>query len=153
MTAPVLEEDDDPFAANEVYPDAAAVFTGERRALNDIKSTCLVVLDTNVLLIPYTISPKNLEEIGKSYRTVATRGDLVVPAHVAREFARNRAKKLAELHQQITRKRAKLEQLHTGKYPLLESVPGYADVVQKEAAIDEQVSNYRKALMSFGEVS
>jgi hypothetical protein len=50
----------DIFVANSIYPDAKAIFTWRLEVLDAIKEHCIVVLDTNVLLVPYDISPKGL---------------------------------------------------------------------------------------------
>jgi hypothetical protein len=52
-----------------------------------------------------------------------------LPGQVAREFARNRANKLAELFQQLSSKRNSPQNLQKGKYPLLESLPEYQQSV------------------------
>jgi exonuclease VII small subunit len=76
---------------------------------------------------------------------LARNGQLIVPGQVAREFARNRATKLAELFQQIVR-RANVPNLQKGKYPLLESVKEYQELVTIEREIDSKLSEYRTAI-------
>ena len=123
----------DPFFLNSVYPDAAAIFTWRPKPLKDVKDECVVVLDTNVLAVPYTkISTKSLDQIGDTYRQLINSDGLVVPGQVAREFARLRAKKLTELEQQLADAKSKAVRLHTGKYPLLGAVEDYRHLLEVE---------------------
>jgi hypothetical protein len=128
------------------FPDAKTIFSVRLKPLNEIKASCLVVLDTNVLLVPYTINPKGLSEIANTYRKLVTDERLVIPAQVAREFAKNRPNKLTELYQQLTSRRSKVTPFQKGQYPLLEGLPAYTEVVELEKALDEKISNYKTAL-------
>ena len=47
----------DIFIANKVHPDAGALFDASFKAASEVVAECDVVLDTNVLLTPYTTSP------------------------------------------------------------------------------------------------
>lgn len=46
----------DAFLANKLYPDAQSVFSWYPVSLEDASLDCVVVLDTNILILPYTIS-------------------------------------------------------------------------------------------------
>jgi hypothetical protein len=63
--------------------------------------SALVFLDTNVLLAPYQATSQALSAIEDTYRKLRSQERLVVPAQVAREFAHNRPKLVAELHKRI----------------------------------------------------
>lgn len=146
-----MKENDDKrnfdiFIANSVYPDAESIFTARIKPLEDIKDDCFVVLDTNALLVPYTISPKSLEEIQKTYKNLVSKSRLIIPGQVAREFAKQRANKLSELFQQLNRKLSNLPQLQRGKYPLLENLSSYQDAIQLEREIDGQLRDYKKTI-------
>ncbi len=133
----------DIFIANTVYPEAANIFRAHMAPLDSLKETCLVVLDTNVLLLPYGTGQESLQTIAETYRKLAGAERLVMPGQVAREFARNRAIKLMELFQQIATK-ARAPNLHKGNYPLLESLQEYQQLVQLESTIDESLKEYRR---------
>lgn len=83
--------------------------------------TSLVVLDTNVLLEPYRTSSSALAEIQKVYGALKKGRRLLVPAEVAREFARNRPGRLAEVQKTI--RNASSASL-TGKHALPAIVQG-----------------------------
>jgi hypothetical protein len=136
----------DPFLERRVFPDPTAVFSFRLKSLDEIKETCLVVLDTNVLLVPYTISPKTLEEIKSTYQKLLNKHRLLIPAHVVREFAKNRARKLSELFQQLTLRRNSFKFMQSGSYPLLEGMPAYTKARDLEQSIDASLREYQREL-------
>jgi rRNA-processing protein FCF1 len=135
----------DIFIANEIYPDAAGIFAAQYRGLQSVKDDCLVVLDTNTLLVPYTIGPKTLGVIHGTYSRLVKGKRLIIPGQVVREFAKHRSSKLAELHQQLNRKK-QVAGLWKGSYPLLESIPDYNAATDLEKQIDDLMSKYRNAI-------
>jgi len=136
----------DIFIIKSIFPDAGSIFTARLKPLEDIKDSATVVLDTSVLLVPYSIGKESLDQIGTTYRTLVEADRLVIPGQVAREFAKNRAQKIAELFQQLSRKRNKVPSLRKGKYPLLEGVEVYQETIRLEEQIDELLAKYKKIL-------
>ena len=141
-----LDNEFDIFISNSVYPDATHIFAYSPKSLNTIKDDCIIIIDTNALLVPYSIGKEGLEQIKKTYKKLVSEKRLFLPGQVAREFARNRANKLAELSQQLNSKRNSPQSLQKGKYPLLESLPEYQESVRIEQQIDELLKQYRKLL-------
>lgn len=137
---------DDRYVLNRVYPDAAAIFTSALPAIADVKSSAVVVLDTNVLLVPYALSPKTLDEIGASYRKLASENRLMVPGQVAREFARHRATKLGELYQQLNDRKGRLPSSGIGKHPLLERLKEFTGLVEAEQKLLDAAREYGEHL-------
>jgi len=130
------------FIANTIYPQAGTIFSGSK-VLQDIKSSCLVVIDTNALLVPYLIGPSSFAQIRKTYKTLTEQKRIIIPGQVAREFAKNRTNKIVELYQQISRRKINLQK---GQYPLLEEIPEYLESVQLEQELDKILSKYRNIL-------
>jgi hypothetical protein len=112
-----------------VYPDATPIFTYSPKPLDKIKDDCIIIIDTNALLVPYSIGKEGLEQIKRTYKKLVSEKRLYLPGQVAREFARNRANKLAELFQQLSSKRNSPQNFQKGKYPLLESLTEYQQSV------------------------
>lgn len=134
------------FIANEVYPDASAVFTAVYKGVEEIKDDCVVVLDTNTLLLPYTVSSASLDQIKSTYVKLAKEGRLVVPGQVAREFARNRPTKIAEIRKQVLDASSRLNDKVIERYPLLESLAEYRALVECGNRLKESVTACRKAV-------
>jgi rRNA-processing protein FCF1 len=139
------QEDPDIFIANHIYPDAKGLLGFQVQPLESIKDDCLIVLDTNVLLLPYNIGRESLKRIEETYRQLVNSKRLIVPGQVVREFAKNRANKLSELFQQIARK-SNVSYLQKGNYPLLELVEEYQKVIKLEQEIDTKLKEYQKAI-------
>src|SRR5687768_6238343 len=118
----------DIFIANTIYPDAKGIFKAHTEPIEVLKDNCIIALDTNVLLLPYNTGRESLKRIGEIYKKLVETKQLIVPGQVAREFAKNRANKLAELFQQINRK-SDAPNLQKGHYPLLESLDIYQEVI------------------------
>ncbi len=137
----------DIFIAKSIYPEAASVFTTRFKTLDEIKEDCYVVLDTNVLLAPYTIGETDLlDQCRRIYSSLIKQGRLIIPGQVAREFAKNRAAKLAELYQRLSRRKQQPEQKQSEKYPLLSSLQDYQEVIRLEKEIDTKIQERQKAI-------
>lgn len=140
------DKDLDVFIANTIYPEAEPIFTARLKSLEEIKSDCLVVLDTNALLVPYTTSKESLEQIRRTYTGLAAEHRLIIPGQVAREFAKNRANKIGELYQQLSAKRDSAPAIQKGAYPLLESVEEYQKSLRLEDDINRLLREYRETV-------
>lgn len=90
-------EEISPFALKAMFPDAQGIFTAQHGTLASVKDDCFVALDANVLLLPYKSEGQSLPDIMNAYRPLADAGRLVIPAQAAREFAKHRSKKVAEM--------------------------------------------------------
>jgi rRNA-processing protein FCF1 len=134
----------DPLVRQRLFPDAVEIFAFAPASLAQALENGIVVVDTNVLLVPYTTGPASLEQIRRTYETLVTEKRLRIPGQVAREFADNRAEKLKTLYQQLSRKRE--INLTRYEYPLLEGLAEYAEVLQRETAIVSALAEYRKAI-------
>jgi hypothetical protein len=133
----------DIFITNTIYPDAISIFNATYKPIDEIKNDCMVVLDTNALLVPYTITPESLEQIHATYKKLIKAKRLVIPGQVAREFAKNRANKLTELYQQLFQKQ-NVTNLQKGKYPLLQSFDEYKKMLELEEEIDRKLNEYKE---------
>ena len=140
------EKKTDIFAINKIYPIAEDIFKLKLSAVNDIKNSCIVVLDTNALLVPYLTGSDSLKELKKMYASLQKEKRLIVPGQVAREFANNRPNKLKEVFQQLSRKRNGLQSASIGKYPLLEGLSEYKELLKLESKLNEKIVEYRKKI-------
>ncbi|MDC8802222.1 PIN domain-containing protein [Halomonas pacifica] len=116
------------FLVEEILPDASGFFEDEPQGLEEAIGDADIVLDTNVLLIPYGAGASSLTEIAKVYAEIKERQRLFVPAQVAREFVKNRPNKLAQLYQGISDKISKLTVPESLSYPILESVEQFQEL-------------------------
>lgn len=136
------------FLHHTIYPNASDVFNVAIEPIEDIIDDCLFVIDTNVLLLPYTTSSSGFDEIKKAYSKIISNNQLLIPAQVAREFAKNRPERIKTLFQQLSRIREKIQKPTTGQYPLLESLAEYKEAVNLERDIQKVQSEYLKKIES-----
>ena len=135
----------DIFIANDVYPDSLPIFNSKFKTREEIKNDCFIVLDTNALLLPYTISKASLEGIKNTYTKLISEKRLIVPGQVAREFAKNRANKLVELYQNISAKRDNIKlPTEDDYYPLLENLDIYQQAKELENELHKKRKEYSK---------
>src|ERR1700704_347968 len=87
---------DDNIDLETSFPEASQVFAPF--SIPPITSeNILIVLDTNVLLLPYQTTQDDLQAIGAIYKQLAEQNRLFIPARAAREFAKHRDRKLADM--------------------------------------------------------
>jgi len=142
-----IKREFDIFIANSTYPSVESIFAPEFQTLEEVKNDCIVVLDTNVLLLPYQIGEASLKEIQKKFELLISEKRLIIPGQVAREFVKNRPFNLGELYQQLSRRRNCIQLPKLGDhYPLLESFQDYQEMVGIENKLHEVASEYRKAV-------
>ena len=67
------------FHLKMIYPEVEDAFKVIIKPLDQIKDSCLIVLDTNVLLLPYTVGSKGLDEIKKNYTKLISESRLYIP--------------------------------------------------------------------------
>ena len=133
-----------PFQYIDNYPDPKSIFKTKLNSIENVKNEAVVVLDTNALLAPFGASSHSLEQIAKVYRSLKESGRLIVPGHVAREFAENRTNRLEDIHHQlITQKQVAINVLST---PLLMGDDDYQLLLEKRAELDRAVSDYKKLI-------
>lgn len=88
---------EDPFYLRKVYPSASSLFSASTKPLLEVRDTALVSFDTNVLLRPYLLKENIFQKISAIYSRLAAEARVVLTGHVAREFARHRDNKIAEI--------------------------------------------------------
>lgn len=116
------------FLANDVLPKAADAFVERIDPIEDAVKTADIVLDTNVLLLPYGAGASSLKEIVAIFKTLKDKGRLFLPAQVAREFVKNRPNKLSDLQQGIADKIGKFVGMEKLSFPILEDVEEYQKI-------------------------
>jgi hypothetical protein len=131
----------DPLARQRTFPDAAEIFRFSQVPLETALAEGIIVLDTNVLLVPYGTGKASVEQIRTTYSRLAGENRLRVPGQVAREFAANRADKLKTLYHQLSIKRS--VSVTNSEYPLLEGLKEYEVVREAEAKLVAALNTYR----------
>ncbi|MFK3824011.1 PIN domain-containing protein [Pseudomonas yamanorum] len=84
------------WALEECFPDASLLLKPSKIKSADDPDV-LVVLDTNVLLVPYKVGGREFKEIKNALMGLAKSGRLKVPGRVIREFVSNRDGELSNI--------------------------------------------------------
>ncbi|HWK57307.1 MAG TPA: PIN domain-containing protein [Parapedobacter sp.] len=140
----------DKFYLEKVFPDADAVFQFRYKSLSELNGNAIFVFDTMVLLTPYFTSKESVDDFRKIFTELKTTGRLLIPARVAREFAKNRGKKLAEAYNKIVESQQRLNrsEIRFEKFPIFEADEDYLALKEAESRINALKQTYREKLES-----
>ena len=127
------------------FEDLTTVF-GSSNVPDASSNEVLLVFDTNVLLLPYTIRKDSLPKLQNFYEKLLREGRLYLPARAAREFINNRDKKLAELLKTFSDVKSKINIGETRLSPILEGVDGSNDLSKASEALGEAKKKYVSAI-------
>lgn len=134
------------FVLIDALPDAYRVFTSTYKSISDIKSTCIVALDTNVLLAPYKLGASSFKSIIEIYSRLANEKRLVLPAHVAREYARQRTVELSNLVKTLRDQSSRAASPTPSTVPFLEGNDEYRRAKEASEDIERRIRDARKSL-------
>ncbi|MFQ1928718.1 PIN domain-containing protein [Aeromonas veronii] len=133
------------FNKKEIYPSPRKSFSFNLEPISDIKDEALIILDANVLLLPFTTDVKNVEAIKALYLTLVVTDQIFLPAQAVREYLDNRAKKLADINESLQKKSTQSFGF-VGAHPLLGSLEQYQEVLALEAGLKDAIQAYQKQI-------
>ncbi|MEB5930967.1 PIN domain-containing protein [Pseudomonas mosselii] len=133
------------------YPDPASTLSFNLKPKKEIADSCYFVLDANILILPYTAGAQSLQEISKVYKNLAAQKRLFIPAQAAREFLDNRATKISDAHELLSKKQNQNFQL-IESHPLLEEIPEFKSFLDTEKELKLLLKKYRSQISETMEV-
>jgi len=134
-----------PFRLEMLFEDVTQVFRPNRVPTASTPEL-LISMDTNVLLLPYTIRKDGLKTIQHFYEGLRSAGRLLLSERVAREFIANRDRKLAELIKMIGDLKSRINIGENKISPILEGVDGSHEMLEASEALTSAKKIYIKAL-------
>lgn len=134
------------FVLIDALPDASSIFRQSYRSVDEIKGACLVSLDTNVLLAPYKLGASSFAEITKIYRSLEEGKRLVLPGHVAREYARQRTVELSNLVKALRDHSSRAASPLLGAVPFLEADKHFKAAKEASDEVGKSIKEARKLL-------
>ena len=137
----------DPFYRDSVFPDPVAIFSFAPQLIEEAKKDCLVVIDTNVLLLPYKSGKDALAAIRPVLTRLSQEKRLFIPSQVAREFAAHRfdhIRMMLETWHDIHSKVPNVEGLQS--FASLEEMPEYKTAKDAAARIRADAKAYSDAI-------
>lgn len=129
-----------------VFPDPVEALAYSSPSLEVLFKDAAVVFDTNALLAPYQVGNQSVDEIATIYRELAGDDRLFIPYQVAREFAKNRGVKLADMHTLVHSRLSTLPKLEPLDCPMLEGIDAYQAPSPLVATMKEHIRKYKKLL-------
>jgi rRNA-processing protein FCF1 len=141
-----MAEQKDLFYLDKVFPEADKIFSESFKSAEGIIKDAIIVLDTNVLLVPFDTSEKNVNDIKNIYLRYRNESKLYVPARVAREFANNRAVKIGDVFLQLRQSKENLNKVNfkVNQYPILENNSDYAELLKEFEKIRKSIKASRE---------
>lgn len=143
-----MNDKKDIFYLDKVFPESGKIFSENFKPFSEIIKDGIIVLDTNVLLVPFDTNEKNVMDIKNIYLKYKQEKRLFIPARVAREFANNRANKIGEIFLQIRQLKDNLNSgnFKINQYPILQNNQDYQDLIAEFNLIQKGIKKSRKHL-------
>ncbi|MEQ1954897.1 PIN-like domain-containing protein [Mesorhizobium yinganensis] len=132
----------DHFLLGRLYPEPHNVFKSTA-AVDPSAADVIVALDTNALLLPYQLGKSDLAGLATVYAKLAGESRLFLPEQVAREFIKNRDRKLADMVQALEDRTSRLSGWDVNVSPLL--LEGFAD----REALTKAASDHEEATKAY----
>lgn len=133
----------------ERFASPELIFSRDWQDVDTLKDTCIVTLDTNVLLAPYKLRKESINEIEKIYKKLKAQQRIFLSKQAAREFAANKSNKLSEIHNSVYDRKVKLKQLP--EYPILFDLPEYKDLEESTDTLKKHIDKYNSTLDAIGD--
>lgn len=130
------------FNKKEIYPSPKDSFSFVLQPISEMKDEALVVLDANVLLLPFTTNIKNVQAIKELYTKLSKSDQLFLPAQAVREYLDNRATKISDINEAL-QKKSNQNFNYVGVHPLLESLIEYKELIELENSLKIAIKNYQ----------
>jgi len=130
------------FSKRNIYSSPADAFRFSLEPIESIKGDALIVLDANVLLLPFTTNVKNVEAIKTVYGQLVQNDKIFLPAQAVREYLDNRAKKLTDINEAL-QKKSNQSFNYVGAHPLLESLDEFKAVLELETELKNAIKEYQ----------
>lgn len=126
------------------FPNIHSILKIRPASLDEILNSCVVVPDTNALLLPFGISGEHLKKIEEQYQRLINEQRLKVPAQVIREFVKNRTKTIGSLIQRLKSRTSFVPKEIQG-HPILRELDGHTELREAEQEMRKQAKKHKEA--------
>jgi PIN like domain len=143
-----LDRDFDVLHEKSIFPEPVEVFAFRPATVAEIKDAAIAVLDANALLLPFTheLEQQTLDEIERIYEKLISERRLVIPAQAAREFAKHRSHKVADMYSAIARRKSSLPTTKGETFRLWESVEQYDRMISLQREVSDKLGQYNESI-------
>lgn len=133
------------YTLKDIYPQSNDALLFELKKIEQIKENALIILDTNVLLLPYKTNSESLIAIKELYNQLITDNKLYVPSHVIREFLKNRPDKISEIYEALNKKSTASFQ-YVDNYPVLTNLEEYSQLIELGKQLRLHIKEYQNKI-------
>lgn len=126
----------------EKYPSPSKAFSFSLEPIDSIKDEALIILDANVLLLPFTADSDSINAIKNLYSKLVESDQIFLPAHAVREYLDNRATKISDIYTTLSKKSNDSFSL-LKKQPLLEGIDKYEEVSVLGEQVKKLIKDYQ----------
>lgn len=134
------------FTLQRLFPDPSILFSGKHKGLDQIKSSAIVSIDTNVMLYPYKLTSSSFNEIVEIYNKLNKKSRLYITGHVAREYARRRPVELSDLVKNLRDNSSKACAPLVKEVSFLDGDESYEKLKSLSKEIDSKIKESRTIL-------
>lgn len=142
-----IKDADSIFILERNFPIIDHIFSAQKELISTDQS-CLIILDTNVLLLPYAseqLGKKDITEIEKLLTTLKRENRVMIPERVAREFIKNRDIKLADLVKSLNDKKSRISAPESELSKLFQYTNNFTELGEFSSQINELIKKYKKS--------
>ena len=136
----------DPLILDALYTDPMAAFLFRPKSLEQIKDTCLLFLDTSMLLLPYDIGTTSLADIRGIYKSLSDAKRLLIPSRAIQEFENRVPGKIVAIYQKLTSEVRNLQINFPASVGLLQEIVEYKDSIKQKEELSNLLNKYKNNL-------
>ncbi len=132
------------FYVDQIFPDKSFL-DHKYSSYKKMAKSCVFVLDTNILLSPYSVSEKGFEDIKAIYTKLKNEKRLLIPLRALQEFAINRGNRIKDLFskfEKLEKSSNPTANFDVGNVPLLQGNSNYNKLQDASRKIAEVVQEY-----------
>ena len=132
------------FYVDQIFPDKSFL-DHKYLSYKNMAQSCLFVLDTNILLSPYSVSEKSFEDIKAIYSKLKKENRLLIPLRALQEFAINRGNRIKDLFskfEKLEKSSNPTANFDVGIVPLLQGNSNYNELQKASSKIAEGIKEY-----------
>lgn len=133
------------YTLQDIYPSPKDSLLFDLKKIDEVAVDSLILLDANVLLLPYKTSSESFEAIKKVYGQLIEENRLYIPAQSIREFLKNRPNKLSEIVEALNKKSSSSFQ-YVESYPVLTNLGEYSELLQMGGELKEKIKEYQNKI-------
>lgn len=130
----------------DIYEKPIDIISIKYKTAKEISEDCKYILDTNVLLLPYTTGNIELDILENVYTNLVSSNKLYIPKQVLKEFAKNRPTKLCDMYKVMFDYLSTLKIKDIPEYQLIYDTNEYKNALENQKLIKQSLNQYQNSI-------